>query len=529
MWIQLGCLALALLGGAPQSEKDPKPETKAPPAEKQESPSKGDAKTDSGTKKKDEKGEKAKEEAKPKEEPPREILPPLEPGPTLFIRAKRVIVRPGVELEGAAVLVRDGRIVGVGAGLEQPKDAQVLDADTVCAGFIDVWSALAIDPGSLNDGGLGPASKSADAFDMWSAEELRRQTLRAGVTTARVQAGATARVGGTGAVVRLAPGLDERLVMLTREGCVAINVGLSANAGGGGGQLQVIDGQLVQVDAGARGMDIFDRLADLDRIGGALEQGRNYLQAQIEYKHELAEWKKKIAEKDAELEKEFKKAKKDREKEEKDAKDKGKTFEEKKYKEDKQPNEPRYDDDGETLGRVWNGELPLFVQVHRHAELRSFFKATELYTRTRFVLVGGSESRSFTKQLSERGMPVLVWPTLRGRGAPDEYDGADLSLAGDLARAGVQVVLGSGGADPAATRDLPLMAQMAMGHGLDADKAFEALTIGAARILDVDRRVGSVERGKDADLLLLDGRPLQGATRVVRVISAGRVVLNPEN
>jgi imidazolonepropionase-like amidohydrolase len=118
---------------------------------------------------------------------------------------------------------------------------------------------------------------------------------------------------------------------------------------------------------------------------------------------------------------------------------------------------------------------------------------------------------------------------LRGRGTPDEFDGADLSLAGDLARAGVQVLLGSGGVDPAATRDLPLMAQMAIGNGLDAEKAFEALTIGAARALDIDRRVGSVERGKDADLLLLDGAPLQGTTRVLRVISAGRVVLNPEN
>jgi imidazolonepropionase-like amidohydrolase len=534
MWIQMGCLALALLGSVPQSEKDSKPEAKAPQTEKpaKEAAPKGDGKAESGAnKKKDEaKDAKAKEEAQPKE-PPREVLAPLAPGPTLFIRAKRVITRPGVELEDAAIVVRDGKIVAVGSGLEQPKDAQVFDAQTVCAGFIDPWSALAIDPGSLADGGLSPASKSADAFDPWGGEELRRQALRAGVTLARVQAGATARVGGTGAVVRLAPGLDERLALVSKAGCLTINVGLSANAnaGGGGGGFQMVDGQMVPVEESGRGMDVFDRLADLDRIAGALEQGKSYLQAQIEYKHELAEWKKKIAEKDAELEKEFKKAKKDREKEEKDAKEKGKAFEEKKYKEDKQPNTPRYDEDGETLGRVWNGELPLFVQVHRHAELRSFFKATEPYNRTRMVLVGGSESRPFAEQLNERHMSVLVWPMLMGRGAPDEYDGADLSLAGDLARAGVNVLLGSGGADPAATRDLPLVAQMAIGHGLDADKAFEALTIGAARALDIDRQVGTVERGKDADLLLLDGRPLQGATRVLRVISAGRVVLNPEN
>ena len=56
-----------------------------------------------------------------------------------------------------------------------------------------------------------------------------------------------------------------------------------------------------------------------------------------------------------------------------------------------------------------------------------------------------------------------------------------LSLAGDLARAGVAVLLGTGGVNPAASRDLPLLAGLAIGNGLDKEKAFEALTLGAAR------------------------------------------------
>ena len=59
--------------------------------------------------------------------------------------------------------------------------------------------------------------------------------------------------------------------------------------------------------------------------------------------------------------------------------------------------------------------------------------------------------------------------------------------------------------------------------------AFEALTIGAARALDVAGRVGTIERGKDADLLVLDGEPLGLATRVQYVVSGGHVVIAPED
>lgn len=489
MWMTAGCLALVLSAGqAPADETKPQ----APESQKAAGTSQPEV-------------------------------------PALFIRAKRVYVRPGEVLSGAAVLVRGGKIAAVGSALEVPKDAQVLEAEVLCAGFIDPWSALCLDPGSRSDGVGTPATRSVDGFDPWSPEALRLETLRAGVTSVRIQVGATARIGGMGSVVRIAPHLSHEEAVLAAEACLSMNVGLTANAGGGGQSVEFIDGQPVVIDSRNKPMDVFDRLADLDRVTAALEGGRTYLFAKVEHKHELEEWKKKIGEKEAELEKDFKKAKKDREKEEKDAKEKGKTFEEKKYKEDKKPQPPRFDEDNEVMARVANGELSYFVQAHRFGEVRALLDGVSGFDRVRLVLVGGSASRSCAATLASRGVPVLVWPALRGKGAGEEYDGSDPSLAGDLAREGVSVLLGSGGVDPAATRDLPLLARLAVGHGLERDKAFEALTLGAARALDVAERVGSVERGKDADLLLLDGDPLDAATRVQRVISAGHIVLNPED
>jgi imidazolonepropionase-like amidohydrolase len=507
MWIPTGCLAL-LLSSTAAGFQDPPPKPEAPA--KQETP--------------------AKQEAPPKQEPPAPAKAELQKPatPALLIKAKRVFTRPGEVLEQASILVRDGKIVAIGKDLATPKGGQVLEAEVVCAGFLDPWSALCIDGGSWRDGGTTPATIAVDGFDPWSPESLRKEALRAGVTTVRIQAGAYARSGGRGSVIRVAPQLTLEEAVVSRESCVSMSIGLSANAGGGQA-VEIIDGQPTLVDSRGRPMDVFDRIADLDRVTSAIEGGRSYLYSQIEHKHDLVEWKKKIAEKEAELEKDAKKAKKDREKEEKDAKDKGKPFEEKKYKEDKQPQPPRYDEDSAIMARVADGELPLFVQVHRAAELRGLVEGTRDYDRLRLVIVGGSEARSAATELAQRAIPVLVWPAPRGRGAADEYEGGDLSLAGDLARAGVTVLLGTGSSDPGATRDLPLLAQLAIGHGLEREKAFEALTIGAARLLDVADRLGSIERGKDADLLLLDGDPLDADTHVQRVISAGHIVLNPED
>lgn len=462
--------------------------------------------------------------APPGDEGPQDAKPEV-----LFIRARRVIAKPGEVLENASVIVKGGRIVAVGQDLTKPDGARELEGEVVCAGFLDAWGALGVSTDSLLDGSTTAATRTVDAFDNYADDHLRREALRAGVTCARLQVGSSARVGGLGTLVRLAPGLTREEAIILPDCDVSMNIGMSANGGGPQQSFEFVDGQLIISTTGARGMDPFDRLAEIDRLVGALEGGKTYLQSKVEYKHDLEEWQKKIAEKDTELEKDAKKAKKDREKEEKDAKEKNKPFSEKKYKEDKKPQPPRYDEDNEIMARVANGEVPLIVQANRAAEIRGILLGTAGLDRLRLIVAGGSEAVTCAKQLAERHVPVLVWPALRGKGALDEYEGADLSLAARLSREGVTVLLGSGGADPNASRDLPLLAELTVGNGLDRDKAFEAITLGAARMLDVADRLGSVERGKDAEILVLDGEPLSANARVRYVISGGRVAVTPED
>jgi hypothetical protein len=366
---------------------------------------------------------------------------------------------------------------------------------------------------SLVDRSFSAATKAADGWNPFADEHLREEALRAGVTAIHLQGGSTAALGGLGALVRIGPSLGDDALVLA-DACLSATVGLSADGGFFGG---------------VRAVDPFERMQQIDRIAQNLGSGQAYAETWAKYESEIVEWEKAIAEKEAELEKDFKKAKKDREKDLEQAEEKDKEFKEKRYKEDRKPRRPKVDADKAVLARVASGEIPLVVEAHRASEIRGLLDALDDYKRVRLVIAGGTEALNQAERLAERHVTVIVWPAPLGASKNDEYEGHDLSLAGELAEAGVKVLIGSGGRLPAATRDLPLLAAGCVGHGLDRDAAFGALTIDAARALDVADRLGSVELGKDGELIVLTGDPLAAATRVQYVISAGRVVVTPED
>ncbi len=430
---------------------------------------------------------------------------PAEDDPAVLIRAERLIVRPGHVLTNVAVLVRGGVIVAVGPDLTAPEGATEIQGAVVCAGFIDAWSSMGIS----TDGRdvrlrTDAATRTLNAVDPYGSAHDRDAALRAGVLAVRSQIAEGAAICGVGVVLSLGPGtaLDEMVVL--EDAVVAAAVGVSQSS---------------------RATDVFDRIAQVDKLVGLIRAGLDYRLDHVEYRHDLAEWQEAIAKKEKELEKDFKKAKKARAKDVEKAEETGKEFKEKKYKEDKQPKVPKFDADKEVMARVANGELPLVVTVHRVAELREFLTATRSFDRLRLVIAGGTEALAVADELAARHIPVIVWPAPLGTRRPNEFEAHDLSLAGRLAEKGVTVLLGSGGGDQA--RDLPLLASLAIGHGLDPETAFSALTWDAARAFDVADRLGSVQRGRRADLLVLDGEPLLSSTRVLYVLAGGRVVVSP--
>jgi imidazolonepropionase-like amidohydrolase len=105
---------------------------------------------------------------------------------------------------------------------------------------------------------------------------------------------------------------------------------------------------------------------------------------------------------------------------------------------------------------------------------------------------------------------------MAGPGAEEDGPPAE-AVPGALAAASVPVAIATGADGPLAVRHLPLAAALAAGNGLDREAALRAVTLGAAEAAGFAKRVGSLEPGKDADLLVLDGDPLAAGTRVVAV------------
>jgi len=431
--------------------------------------------------------------------------PPAQ-GDIVAVRAHKLHVSPGKVLEDATLLIRAGVIVQVGNDLEVPEGARLIEGDVVCAGFMDPWGSLGMNAATVEIG-ANAATRAMDGVDPYQHPWYRSQALAAGVTAVRVQAGMFSARGGVGAVLSTAPAADLEGMVLLEDSNAAAALGLSS-----------------------RGTppDVFARISAVDKLVGDINKGRDYSISWAKYAHDLEAWNKAIAEAEAKLEKDFKKAKKDRDKEIAEAKEKDKEFKEEKYKEEagKRPKLPKTDDEDAVMARVASGELPLVVTIHRAAEMRELLKGTAKFKRLRLVIAGGTEAEAVAEQLAARSIPVIVRPAPLGANRPDEYSGHDLALAGRLDDAGVRVLLGSSGGGSA---DLPLLATLAIGHGLDRDKALAALTTEVARTFDLSGELGSLRPGRRADLLVLDGEPLLPTTTVRYVLSGGRVLISPDS
>ena len=412
----------------------------------------------------------------------------------LFLSAKKVIVRPGETLEDMRLLVRGGRIVAMGADLERPKGATSIDGEVICAAFMDPWSVAGVDSSSVSTDRVDTATRAVDALDPYGQAQLLTELVESGVLMMRVEIGRSAALSGVGAVIR---------------------------AEGAG---TVLEDAAISARLYSPGLDPVSRVGQVDRLASTLASAKKYADDVATYERDLAAWEEEIAKQEKELEEDFKKAKKARDKKVKEAEEDGEELKEKKYKEDKRPKAPKYDAEKASLARAVGGEVPMVVHVEQALELRELLRATRPFTRMRMVIAGGRTALLFADELAERGIPVIVTPSPSSPGGDVGELDPGFALAGELASRGVEVLIGSGAGAASASRDLPLLAATAVGHGLDADAALHAITSGPARVFDLQSKVGTVRRGLHADLLVLSGEPLSSSTRVLAAISGGKIV-----
>jgi imidazolonepropionase-like amidohydrolase len=193
-----------------------------------------------------------------------------------------------------------------------------------------------------------------------------------------------------------------------------------------------------------------------------------------------------------------------------------------KAQENSKKTEPAKDLKSEIMLRVIKREVPLLVTAHRAQDILTAIRIAKEFN-LRIVLDGVSDAHMVLDDIRASGFPVIVHPTMARAGG--ETENLSVENASRIHAAGIRVALQSGYESYVPkTRVVLFEAAMAAANRVLPRDAMAMVTIEAARILGIDNRVGSLEKGKDADIAMYDGDPFEFTTHCTGTIINGQVV-----
>lgn len=183
----------------------------------------------------------------------------------------------------------------------------------------------------------------------------------------------------------------------------------------------------------------------------------------------------------------------------------------------------------EHLARTLDGTLPVILAADNKRDIEGAVEFAQ-EQGLRYAIAGGRDAWKVVDLLQEHSVPVILGrPLSLPPNDDDPYDQPFRSAA-VLAEAGLTIAFGSsagggfGPGGPHSARTLPFEAANAVAHGLDPAAALAALTVGPAKMLGLEERIGTIEPGKIANLVVVDGDPLEITSQVVHLIIGGQEV-----
>jgi len=398
---------------------------------------------------------------------------------TLVVDGATIHPVAGPALAGGRVLVRDGVIerIGLVQEIPVPEGALRLEAAVVTPGLIDAHTSAGLS-GLYNvladqdqDETSAPDQAPLRALDAFNPDEpLVRHLLEHGVTLVQTGPGPANPVAGQAAIFRTHGRVADDMAV-RRVSALVLNLGETPK----------------EVYA-PRNERPTTRMGTAALIRGALLEGREYAAA--------------------------------RGRAEADGGGGGGLFG---GGDDEGPEPPDRDLRKEALARAAAGDLPAIFVAHRADDLLTAIRIAREYN-LRFALSGATEGWLVADALRAAGAPVLVGPVMERVASPETLN-ASYENAARLAEAGVRIALRSGFEDYVPKNRVVLFeAAVAAANGLGFEGALRAVTLGAAEVLGVDDRFGSLEPGKAADLVLFDGDPFEYTSHVTHVVVEGEVV-----
>jgi imidazolonepropionase-like amidohydrolase len=389
-----------------------------------------------------------------------------EEAPIIAITNARIVPVVGAEIPKGTILVEGGRIAAIGADVAVPAGARVIDATGLRAypGMIDGYSSLGLVEisavaATVDNRETGRINPQARTLEAIRYDSMHIPISRSNGITAAIVAPAGGFVSGVSCLLKL-DGWTHREMAVKPAAALHIELpGLRAARGGQAGGRR--GGASPQPDGPAL----------LAELKGLLDAARAY-----EKRRDAAAADRRLA-------------------------------------------LPGYDETSESLLPVVKGELPLMVSVHGEKDIRATVKFVR-DENIKAVFYGVEQGFKAAGELAAAGIPVVlgslydlppVWE--------DGYD-ALFRNPGILAKAGVKIAFSSSSASVA--KDLPYHAAKAAAFGLDRGEALKAVTINTAEIFGVAGTMGSLEKGKAANIVLADGDILELRTNIAKVFIDGR-------
>ncbi len=192
------------------------------------------------------------------------------------------------------------------------------------------------------------------------------------------------------------------------------------------------------------------------------------------------------------------------------------------YKKDPEEyDKPEFDFKLEALLQVLDKKIPLKAHAHRADDIMTAIRIAKEFDLN-ITLDHCTEGVLIKDILSETGLPAIIGPMLTDR-SKIELRNQNLKTPAVLSKAGMKVAIMTD--HPCVPQQhLLLCAAIAAREGMDEKEALKAITINAAEITGISDRVGSIEKGKDADIVIMDGNPLELKSQVLKTIINGVVV-----
>ncbi|HWN08039.1 MAG TPA: amidohydrolase family protein [Pyrinomonadaceae bacterium] len=386
----------------------------------------------------------------------------------------RIVTVSGPDIENGGIVIRDGKITAVGSNVSVPVPAGAVTIDarglSVYPGMIDAGTAMGLvevgqgASGTVDTAEVGDLNPNAKAIIAVNPHSAHIGVTRVdGVTTA-LSLPSGGLISGQGALINLVGTSPAEMAVVPFAALVINYPRTSAGGGAFGGAQQLTDLTEALATANRQVEQIRKMLRDAEAYGRAQDA----------------------------------------------------------YAKDKALPRPAQNIVLASLVPYVRGERPVVFRAEREADMRGAIRFAE-EMKLKPIILGGDDAWKIVGLLKEKNVPVILTGIWDLPIREDDFYDTLYENAAKLQQAGVRFAISTGDSGPN-VRNLPFYAGMAAAFGLPRAEALKAVTLYPAQIMNVADRMGSIEIGKMANLVITDGDLLETRTHVRHLFIDGRPV-----